>query len=71
MGGVIEWLGIHATGVEQIDAFFERRDAVGDLREVLLAHWLLRLEIERRAVGGVMLRSMRVMASLSLKKSAT
>src|ERR1017187_6814714 len=43
---------LHAVGVEQVDAFFERRNAVGNLGKIIFAHRLLRLEIERTVVGG-------------------
>src|ERR1017187_9695768 len=43
---------LHAVGVEQVDAFFERRYAVGDFCKIIFAHRLLRLEIERAMVGG-------------------
>eukprot|EP01035_Chromulina_nebulosa_P016389 gene16389-21727_t len=41
-----------AVGVEEIHAFLERRDAVRDFCEVITAHRLLFLEVERRVVGG-------------------
>ena len=40
-----------AVCVEQVDAVFERRDAVGDLGEIATPHFLLALEIKRRVVG--------------------
>src|ERR1017187_633494 len=43
---------LHAVGVEQVDAFFERRNPIGNLGEIIFAHRLLRLEIERTVVGG-------------------
>src|SRR5450756_2104964 len=43
---------LHTVGVQQVDAFFERRDAVGDFGEIIFAHRLLGLEIKRRMIGG-------------------
>ena len=40
-----------AVGVVEIDAIFERRNAVGDLGEIVAAHGFLRREIERRVIG--------------------
>ena len=42
----------HAVRVEQVDAVFDAGDAVGDLREVAAAHFLLLAEVERGVIGG-------------------
>ncbi len=42
---------LHAVSVEEVDAFLERGDAVGDFREIGFAHRLLLFEVERRVIG--------------------
>ena len=38
--------------MEQVDAFLEGWNAIGDFREIIFPHWFLLFEIERGMVGG-------------------
>src|SRR5690606_11452117 len=51
-GVEVDAAAANAVGVEEVDAFLEGRDAVGNLREVVTTHWLLGGEVERGVVGG-------------------
>jgi hypothetical protein len=35
-----------------VNSLFERGNPIGNFREVVIAHFLLRMEIERRVIGG-------------------
>ena len=48
----VDAAALHAVGVDQVDAVFDAGDAVGNLGEIVAAHFLLAFEIERRVVGG-------------------
>src|SRR4051812_6126516 len=48
----IDFSGFHTVGVQQIDALFQRRNAIGDFGEIVPAHRFLLLEIKWRVIRG-------------------
>src|SRR5947209_2194336 len=43
---------LHSMGEVKVNAIFQRWDSVRNFREIILAHLLLRCEIERGVIGG-------------------
>ena len=48
----VDAAALDAVGVDEIHAIFDAGNAVGDLGEIVAAHFLLAVEVERRMIGG-------------------